>query len=85
MTSKSLMSSTSRFGAIYQMQQSLAEDLSNATARNHAKVDVTVGSKNYSVDNYVLVQYNARLLQNKHTYGLEKNIQSSPQNTRKRC
>ena len=58
------------------MQQSLKVNLSKAVARNHAKADETVASKNYSVQNDVPVQDNAKLFQNKHTCSLQKHIQS---------
>ena len=57
------------------MQQSLAGNLSNKVVKN-AKVDVTVASKNYSVHNYTAVQNSAKLIQNKHTYSLQKRVQS---------
>ena len=47
--SKSLMKNVSCFRAIYQMQKRPAGNLSNAVARNHAKTNATVASKNYSV------------------------------------
>ena len=50
---------------IYQIQQSIAENLSNVVVRNHGK---TIPNKNYSVQNYVVVQESAGLLQNKHAY-----------------
>ena len=55
----------SHFEVIYQIQQSIAENLSNVVVRNHGK---TIPSKNYSVENYVVVQESAGLLQNKHAY-----------------
>ena len=65
-----------RFRAIYQVQQSLEGNLSNAVARNHAKADETVTSKNYSLQNDVPIQDSAKLFQNKHTYSLQKHVQS---------
>ena len=69
------MNNISRFGAIFQMQQSLAGNLSKVVARN-TKVDVTVASKNYSAQSYAAVQERAKLLQNKHNYNLQKRVKS---------
>ena len=69
------MNNISRFVAINQMQQSLARNLSKVVLRN-AKVDVTVASKNYSVQNYAAVHDGAKLLQKKHAYNLQKHVQS---------
>ena len=59
------MNNLSRFGAIYQIQQNLAGNLSKIVVRN-AKVDVTVGRNNFNVQNYAAVHDGAKLLQNKH-------------------
>ena len=75
MICESLMKSISRFGAIYQMKQSLEGNLSNAVARNHAKTDKTVASKNYSAQNDVPVQDSAKLFPYKHAYRLQKKVQ----------
>ena len=49
------------------MQRSLAGNLSNVVVKNHAKVDVTVASKNYSVQNYTVVKGSAKFI-TKQTY-----------------
>ena len=37
------------------MQQGLVGSVSNVIVRNHGKLDITVASKSYSVQNYVPV------------------------------
>ena len=37
------------------MQQGLSGNLSNVIARNHGKIDITIGNKSYSVQNYKTV------------------------------
>ena len=51
-TGECLINKMFRFGAIYQIQESPAGNLSNIIAINHANADVTVASKNYSVQSY---------------------------------
>ena len=75
MIGESLMKSISRFEAIYQMKQSLQGNLSNAVARNHAKTDKTVASKNYNAQNDVPVQDSAKLFPYKHAFRLQKKVQ----------
>ena len=70
------MNSISRFGAIYQMQQSLKGNLSNTVVRNHAKTDESVASNNSSLQNDVPMQDSAKLFQNKHIYSLLQHVQS---------
>ena len=53
---KRFMDSISCFGAVYLLQQSLSTNLSNAVVTNHAKVHITVTSKNYGIQNYAHVQ-----------------------------
>ena len=69
------MKNVSCFGAIYLVQKRLAGNLSNAVARNHAKTDKTVASKNYSAQNDVPVQDSAKLFPYKHAYRLQKKVQ----------
>ena len=84
MIGESLMKSISRFGAIYQMKQSLEGNLSNAVARNHAKTDKTVElSKNYNAQNDVPVQDSAKLFPYKHAYRLQKRSRDSHKTPRK--
>ena len=62
------MKNISCFRAIYQMQKRLAGNLSNKVARNHAKADATVASKNDSVQSYVPMRDTPKLFQRKHNY-----------------
>ena len=49
------------------MQKALQGTLSDVVITNHAKVDVTVTSKNYIVQNYAPLQDTAKFFPREHT------------------
>lgn len=59
---------TSVFANLSKITVSFAENLSNTLARNHAKADGTVASKNYIIQNCATVQDSPKIFLNKHTY-----------------
>ena len=59
---------TSIFAKLSKVPVSFEENLSNTVARNYAKADATVASKNYNVQSYAPVQDSAKIFLKKHTY-----------------